>query len=34
MKYGIAPGSVFYGAAPYVAPTGDGGGIAGFTFRL
>jgi hypothetical protein len=33
MKYGIAPGSVFYGAAPYVAPTGDGG-IAGFTFRL
>lgn len=34
MKYGIPPGSQFYGAAPYVAPTGRGGAIAGFTFRL
>lgn len=34
MKYGIPPGSVFYGARPYVAPTGHGGAIAGFTFRL
>lgn len=33
-KYGIAPGSVFYGAAPYVAPTGRGGAVAGLTFRL